>query len=98
MKRGDRVYVCYDGKWGRRVVGEVLATKQTSRVQVKFQEYASDRQLTHWFRRRSRPKRYGGRPHYYGGFVPVEDSLMRMAYGLPGDWYSVFKLPRKETP
>ena len=45
MKRGDKVFVCYDGKWGRRVVGEVLATAQTSRIQVRFQEYAGDRQL-----------------------------------------------------
>ena len=98
MRRGDKVFVCYDGKFSRRVVGEVLATKQTSRIQVRFKEYTGDAELTHWFRKRSRPKRYGGRPYYYGAYVPIPDSLMHAVYGTPGDWYSVLKLPRKEMP
>ena len=91
MKRGDKVAVCYDGKWGRRVLGEVIATKQTSRIQVRFKEYAGEEILTHWFRKRKRSRRHGGRPFYYGGFVPVDKSLMQSMFGMPGDWYSIFK-------
>jgi hypothetical protein len=97
MKRGDKCYVCYDGKWGRRVLGEVIATKY-KRIQVRFPEWASDdgTVLTHWFHQRTR-KRYGfGRRKYYGGFVPVKQSLMGNLFGLPGDWYRVFKCKKGE--
>jgi hypothetical protein len=90
MKRGDNVYVCYDGKYSRRVVGTVLATKQTGKVLIEFPEYAGKSVLQHWFPRRSRQHRYGGRPFYYGGYVPVYDSLMGDMFDTPGDWYTVF--------
>jgi hypothetical protein len=36
MKIGKRVFVCHDGKWGRRVVGTVTATRNGHHIKVKF--------------------------------------------------------------
>lgn len=91
MKRGDFVAVCYDGKWGRRVKGEVIATRNGSRVLVRFPEYANeDNIIEHWFRVRNLKTKWGGPRKNYAGFVQVEKSIMRGLFGLPGDWYSVY--------
>ena len=92
MKRGDLVSVCYDGKWGRRVTGEVVATDRGRRVLVKFVPWAGDSDVAveHWFRISRRGGRYGGPRKQCGGYVPVQDSLMRRLFGFPGDWYSVY--------
>ena len=86
--KGELVYPCYDGKWGRAVHGEVVRTLFFGMfIQVQMDEWAGDeRGLKPWFRRKS--------DRHYGGFVKVRDSLMRAWFGLPGDWYSVLK---KET-
>ena len=91
MKRGDQVSVCYDGKWGRRVEGTVLATDRGGRILVRFVPWASDLEnpVDHWFHVRRRSTRYGGPRKYFAGFVPVQDSLMRNLYGTHGDWYEV---------
>ena len=96
MKRGQPVAVCYDGKWGRRVRGEVVAADAGS-ITVVFQRWASDDKKTviHKFRRRSNGKKFGGLPHYHGGFIPAEDSVMVGLFGMPGEWYSVFKWKTK---
>ena len=91
MKRGDIVAVCYDGKWGRRTMGEVIGTRKGSHILVSFKEYAGDSILQHWFRRRPRRRRYGGKPFYYAGFVPVDRSLMRAMFVSPGDWYVIYE-------
>ena len=91
MKRGDTVAVCYDGKWSRRVKGIVLATRQTGRIQVRFNSYDDDTETTKWFPRRSRPHRHGGKPFYYGGHVTDDTSLGSVLFGMPGDWYSVYE-------
>ena len=81
-KKDDEVVVCYDGKWGRRVKGTVLQRRGFA-IQVRFKEYAEDNILTAWFVRTS--------PHSFGAFVKVENSLMKMAFGCKGDWYSVYE-------
>ena len=98
MKTGSKCFVCYDGKYGRRVVGEVIATKQ-SKILVEFPEWASEDGtiLQHWFHRKSRGVMIGGPRYYYGGYVPTKDSLMNKLYNAPGDWYSVFKFKAKDA-
>ena len=90
-KLGQKVAVCYDGKWGRRVMGEIIATHRGSAITVRFQEWAGESILTHKFRRRARKKIFGGPPHYWGGYVPVADSLMRSLWGASGDYYAVWE-------
>lgn len=104
MKRGDYVAVCYDGKWGRRVRGEVIATRKGSRILVRFPEWANeDNILEHWFPVRRLKTRFGGPRKNYAGFVPVEKSIMRGLFGMPGDWYCVWpwdmpdRRPNRET-
>ncbi len=92
MRYGDEVAVCYDGKWGRRVKGRVLCGKKGTMILVEFQQRGEETILQHWFRRRRGGKNtLGGKQYYFGGFVPVDGSLMRSLFGTPGDWYSVWK-------
>jgi hypothetical protein len=92
MKRGDVVAVCYDGKWGRRVKGEVIATCKGYKILVRFPEWGEEHNIIeHWFKVRRHEIKYGGARKYFGGFVPVEKSLMKMLFNLPGDWYAVYK-------
>ena len=91
MKRGDIVAVCYDGKWGRRVKGEVIATRKGSRILVRFPEWANeDNIIEHWFKVRRLHTKFGGPRKNYGGFVNVDKSIMRGLFGMPGDWYCVW--------
>lgn len=91
MKRGDSVAVCYDGKWGRRVKGEVLATDRGHKILVRFPEYANeDNIIEHWFKVRRLHTKYGGRRKNYAGYVNVDKSIMRGLFGMPGDWYCVW--------
>ena len=98
MKIGSKCFVCYDGKYGRRVIGEVIATKQ-SKILVQFPQYASKTGtiLQHWFHRKNRSTRYGGPRYSYAGFVPENDSVMEAMYNLPGSWYRVFKFKQKDA-
>lgn len=91
MKRGDFVAVCYDGKWSRRVKGEVIATRKGSRILVRFPEYANpDNIIEHWFPVRRLATIWGGPRKNYAGFVQVDKSIMKGLFGMPGDWYSVW--------
>ena len=91
MKRGQTVAVCYDGKWGRRVKGVVIATKQ-SRICVRFNLWSDPAvQVTHWFHARRKGRKYGGPSKRHAGFVPVDDSLMQKLGIGPGDWYAIYK-------
>lgn len=82
-KIGDKVRVCYDGKSGRAVIGKVTDSKN-DHVRVQFQEWAGDYILQSWFSRHTDKS--------FGAFVSVPESLMRSAFGCPGDWYSVYPL------
>ncbi len=82
-KQGDRVRVCYDGKRGRAVPGVVIKRRGFA-VQVEFREWAEDNPpVTCWFTRQN--------DLAFGGYFRCPDSLMKMAFGTPGDWYSVFE-------
>lgn len=82
---GEEVYPCYDGKWGRAVHGIVVAVDE-DKIQVRMDQWAGDeKNLTPWFKRESE--------YHFGGFVDIQDSLMRKMFGLKGDWYSI--LPKK---
>jgi hypothetical protein len=92
MKRGNTVAVCYDGKWGRRVKGEVIATCKGHKILVRFPEWGKEHKIIeHWFKVKRRKIKYGGPRKYFAGWVPVERSLMQILFGVPGDWYAVYK-------
>ena len=96
LKRGMAVAVCYDGKWGRRMKGEVIRTDRGSRVLVRFPLWAEETEtvVEHWFKRRRAdldPQR-----QYFGGYVPREFSVMKHFFGMPGDWYAVYRWPASE--
>jgi hypothetical protein len=82
-KAGDIVRVCYDGKHGRCSEGKVLKRRGFA-IQVEFLEWLEKEKppVTCWFIRRTE--------YSFGGYLRVKDSLMKMAFGVPGDWYSVF--------
>lgn len=83
-KKGDLVSVCYDGKWGRAVVGKVVQSRGFA-IKVEFPESDGGEVLTAWFVRLG--------PNRFGAFVrQVERSIMRFLFGLPGDWYSVYHI------
>lgn len=52
MKRGTVVAVCHDGKWGRRVQGVVIATRQGHHIQVRFPHPETGAPVEFWARRR----------------------------------------------
>jgi hypothetical protein len=92
FKRGSKVWVCYDGKWSRRVEGTVVATHRGKAVTVRFQQWDEpDVTLTHKFRVTKRNRVWGGPSKQIAGCVPTKDSLMSKLFDLPGDWYRVFK-------
>ena len=83
-KKGDKVAVCYDGKLSRAVEG-VVKKRRGFALLVEFKEWASrpnDNTVQNWFVRLS--------PYSFSGYLRVDDSLMKMMVGTPGDWYSVF--------
>ena len=80
-KKQDSVFVCYDGKWSRRMVG-LVHKRRGFALQVEFPTYAEKNMVINWFVRTS--------PNSFGGYVRLHNSLMKKMFGLPGDWYSVF--------
>lgn len=93
MKIGTKVAVCYDGKWGRRVPGQVVGTKNGYKIRVRFCEWASEdpNTIEHWFKIKRRPSRWGGPRRYFAGYVPVEQpTVMTALFGMPGDYYAVY--------
>lgn len=97
MKRGDIVAVCYDGKWGRRVRGEVLATRQCSRILVRFESYAESAIVEHWFKLCNRKTKYGGKRKYYGGYARVEHYPTEGVAEVWEEYYTVHPLEER-TP
>lgn len=51
MKRGTIVAVCHDGKWGRRVKGEVIATRRGHHIQVQFPHPETGEPVEFWARK-----------------------------------------------
>jgi hypothetical protein len=83
-KKGDLVSVCYDGKWGRAVIGKVIQ-KRGFAIQVEFSEYANEKHIVKaWFVRTSNKS--------FSAFVKVENSIMKTLFNLPGDYYKVLHI------
>lgn len=64
LKKGSKCWVCYDGKFGRRTLGEVIRTRQQHHVLVKSTLWGSDdsnQEFLIWFKRkRVKNHRAGG--------------------------------------
>ena len=86
MKRGDTVAVCYDGKWARKVKGEVIRQHNRHHITVRHKLYADDVIVETRFRATRRKSRRG-----FAGWVRTDCALMPMLFGAPGDWYRVYK-------
>ena len=81
MKRGDKVWVCQDGKFSRRVEGTITKTRQGHHACVQFiyqDAYGNDSATSFWARLTCRG--YG-----YGVFAGWSDT------GRWCDWYTVMK-------
>jgi hypothetical protein len=94
LNRGSKCWVCYDGKFGRRTLGEVVQTRQQHHVLVKSTLWGSDdsgQEFLVWFKRKRRKAKYGGPHHYYFGYHIAPDTLMDKLFGerCPGDYYSL---------
>jgi hypothetical protein len=69
MKRGAKVYVCHDGKYGRRVQGDVVATRNGHHILVGF-EHPACGYVEFWARRRTTNKQ---RPYTsFCGWADIE--------------------------
>ena len=53
MKLGDKVAVCHDGKWGRRVAGTVVATKNGHHIKVAFPHPSDGNTVEFWVKKTS---------------------------------------------
>lgn len=90
MKRGTFVAVCHDGKWGRRVKGVVVATRQGHHVQVKC--VIDDEEVLFWARRRPAIRHlrrarnsfmsFYKRPVSYAGWAEIDTFI---------PWYAVYR-------
>lgn len=92
MKKGTIVAVCHDGKWGRKVKGEVVATRNGHHIKVRFPHPEDDTPVEFWARKlpaiRYRRQKHGGcimysnRASYFAGWADID-------WFSP--WYSVYK-------
>lgn len=88
---GEQVWVCYDGKYGRRVDGTVLKNRGIA-IEVEFKEWAkpNDPLIRSWFIRR------GDMENTYAAWVKVKNSLMQKLFGAKGDYYCVCQKEAKD--
>lgn len=92
MKRGTKVWVCHDGKFSRRVEGEVVATRNGHHIKVSFPHPEDDSPVEFWARRkpavrycRNKPPScifWDKRPVSWGGWADID-------WLFP--WYSVWR-------
>lgn len=92
MKRGDKVWVCHDGKWSRRVEGVVVDTRRGHHIKVQFPHPEDRTSVEFWARKKPairywRTKKnscvsYGKSYTYYGGWADID-------WWFP--WYAVYK-------
>ena len=79
MKRGTPVAVCHDGKWGRRIKGEVVETRNGHHIKVRF-EHGTCGVVEFWcrydapirYRKRSGCITWSKRPKRYSGWADIE--------------------------
>lgn len=94
MKRGQKVAVCQDGKWGRAVAGVITKTHNGNRIKVKFSVNTSINnsdnwqvtEVEHWFRASRRSSKYGGMRKLFSGWCDIP--------GTWCPWYSVIPIKR----
>ena len=84
MKRGKKVAVCHDGKWGRKVQGEVVATRRGHHIKVSFPRPESGEPVEFWARKMPTIRHSGKRYAYFGGWADID-------WFCP--WYAVHKWP-----
>ena len=87
MKRGKKVAVCHDGKWGRKVQGEVVATRRGHHIKVSFPRPESGEPVEFWARKMPTIRHSGKRYAYFGGWASID-------WFCP--WYAVHKWPHAE--
>ena len=91
-KVGDKVFVSYDGKYGRRQVGKVVK-RQPSTLTIEFYDVISEKTLTFKANRQ--------RGNFYNGWCDHEDALMPMLWFMKerkGDYYSVLPYRKDHDP
>ena len=75
MKTGQLVYVCHDGKIGRRIEGTVVSVKPY-KIQVTFTHRSGHgpdyKTITAWFKRESTNYGTRGKKAYYSGWVDID--------------------------
>jgi hypothetical protein len=83
--KGDLVYVCYDGKIGRKKIGTIKQRRGFA-ILVEFTPWCEEdkKSVECWFVRKN--------DQAFGGYLRIKDSLMKNLFGTPGDWYSVFPI------
>lgn len=101
MKSGTKVWVCHDGKWGRREPGVVLFNKKGYKIQIRFTDSGSGEEYIFWVKRRPairyRSSRrfscvsYHKRKVSYAGFLPEPNDFF-----IP--WFSVYRMDKEEVP
>ena len=82
-QKNDKVFVCYDGKYGRRQVG-IIIKRQPSTLTIKFHDNISEKDIVFKVNRK--------RGNQYNGWAIHDDTLMDRLFGsnrCPGDYYSV---------
>ena len=85
MKLGDKVAVCHDGKWGRRVAGTVIATRNGHHIKVAFPHPSADHIVEFWVRKTSTVHYRLTKVKNYSHFTGWAD----IDWFCP--WYSVYK-------
>ncbi len=74
FKRGNKVFVCDDGKWSRRVVGEIINTHNGHHIQIRFMdgevvsEFWAKRLNTVHYRNTNRSINHSKHYSFYGGY------------------------------
>jgi hypothetical protein len=96
MKRGTIVAVCHDGKWGRRVKGVVVDTRNGHHIKVRFENpddetegapkeiefWARVRPTIHYLKKCGFNSYRSNRYKSFGGWADID-------YWCP--WFAVYK-------
>ncbi len=100
MKRGDKCFVCYDGKYGRRVIGTVIKNDRNRLILIEFKSYDDDLGIVKsWFRKHKSDKQFSLSKKPRRGVWETyhnhnEPSIHMSLFGLKGDYYSAFKIKK----
>ena len=96
MKRGQFVSVCYDGKYSRRVKGEVIKQHNGHHISVKFIPWDNPEhgEVIVKFRKRNRKQQWEG-------FTKDDGSIHTNLFGAVGSYFRVdghWIEPNKKEP